>query len=164
MTITIIEARQLSGTNMDPVVEVKVGDDVRYTSQKSSTNCPYYNEVFVYDFNIPRDVFFDKMIVLTVLHSKNMLRSGTLVGRFKMDIGTIYEAADHQFYHKWAILTDGTSAGVKGYLKLDVSVIAKGDFLRSIKTADSEKEDDIENNLLLPGSIFKILLTMTKIL
>jgi len=75
VTITIIEARQLSGTNMDPVVEVKVGEEARYTSQKSSTNCPYYNEVFVYDFNIPRDVFLDKMIVLTVLHSKNMLRS-----------------------------------------------------------------------------------------
>ena len=50
-----------------------------------------------------------------------------------MDVGTIYHAADHQFYHKWAILTDGCSAAIKGYLKLDVSVIAKGDFLRSIK-------------------------------
>ena len=44
-------------------------------------------------------------------------KSGTLVGRFKMDVGTIYHAADHQFYHKWAILTDGCSAAIKGYLK-----------------------------------------------
>ena len=36
---------------------------------------------------------------------------------------------------------------------MDVSVIAKGDFLRSIKAADSEKEDDIENNLLLPQGL-----------
>ena len=63
--ITVIEARQLSGTNMDPVVEVKVGEECRYTSQKTSTNCPYYNEVFVFDYNIPRDICFDKMITFT---------------------------------------------------------------------------------------------------
>ena len=38
-----------------------------------------------------------------------------------------------------------------GYLKTDISVIAKGDFVRTSKTADNEKEDDIETNLLLPG-------------
>ena len=50
---------------MDPVVEVKVGEESRYTSQKTSTNCPYYNEVFVFDYNIPRDICFDKMITFT---------------------------------------------------------------------------------------------------
>lgn len=43
--ITIIEARQLAGLNMDPVVCVQVGDQRKYTSVKESTNCPYYNEV-----------------------------------------------------------------------------------------------------------------------
>ena len=45
--ITIIEARQLAGLNMDPVVCVQVGDQKKYTSVKESTNCPYYNEVNV---------------------------------------------------------------------------------------------------------------------
>ena len=43
--ITVIEARQLAGLNMDPVVCVQVGDQKKYTSVKESTNCPYYNEV-----------------------------------------------------------------------------------------------------------------------
>lgn len=43
----MIEARQLVGLNMDPVVCVEVGDDKKYTSMKESTNCPYYNEVSV---------------------------------------------------------------------------------------------------------------------
>jgi hypothetical protein len=43
--VTIIEARQLAGLNMDPVVCVQVGDQKKYTSVKESTNCPYYNEV-----------------------------------------------------------------------------------------------------------------------
>lgn len=43
--VTIIEARQLAGLNMDPVVCVQVGEVKKYTSVKESTNCPYYNEV-----------------------------------------------------------------------------------------------------------------------
>ncbi|CAG9782017.1 unnamed protein product [Diatraea saccharalis] len=42
--VTVIEARQLAGLNMDPVVCVQVGDVRKYTSVKESTNCPYYNE------------------------------------------------------------------------------------------------------------------------
>jgi hypothetical protein len=64
----VIEARQLAGLNMDPVVCVQVliiigsifeniiiiifvitlhqvGDTKKFTSVKESTNCPYYNEV-----------------------------------------------------------------------------------------------------------------------
>lgn len=45
VSVTVIEARQLVGLNMDPVVCVEVGDDKKCTSMKESTNCPYYNEV-----------------------------------------------------------------------------------------------------------------------
>ena len=71
--ITVIEARQLSGTNMDPVV--KVGEKSRFTTKKTSTKCPYYNEVFVFDYNVLRDIFFYKMITFTVLHSNRVEHS-----------------------------------------------------------------------------------------
>lgn len=45
LCLTVIEARQLAGLNMDPVVCIQVGDQRKYTSVKESTNCPYYNEV-----------------------------------------------------------------------------------------------------------------------
>lgn len=45
VAVTIIEARQLPGLNMDPVVCIQIGDQKKYTSVKESTNCPYYNEV-----------------------------------------------------------------------------------------------------------------------
>uniref|UniRef100_A0AAX7T108 C2 domain-containing protein n=1 Tax=Astatotilapia calliptera TaxID=8154 RepID=A0AAX7T108_ASTCA len=87
---SLIEARQLVGLNMDPMVCVEIGEDKKYTSMKESTNCPYYNEYFVFDFHVPPDVMFDKILKVSVMHSKNLLRSGTLVGSFKMDVGTIY--------------------------------------------------------------------------
>ncbi|PKK17997.1 otoferlin, partial [Columba livia] len=135
VSITIIEARQLVGLNMDPVVCVEVGEEKKYTSMKESTNCPYYNEYFVFDFHVPPDVMFDKIIKLSVIHSKNLLRSGTLVGSFKMDVGTVYTQPEHQFYHKWAILSDPE------------------DLTETPHKANETEEDDIEGNLLLPDGV-----------
>ncbi|KAG7239655.1 hypothetical protein INR49_028591 [Caranx melampygus] len=155
ISITVIEARQLIGLNMDPVVCVEIGDDKKYTSMKESTNCPYYNEYFVFDFHVPPHVMFDKIIKLSVIHSKNLLRSGTLVGTFKMDVGTVYSQPEHQFYHKWAILSDpdDITAGCKGYVKCDIAVVGKGDNIKTPHKANETDEDDIEGNLLLPEGI-----------
>uniref|UniRef100_A0A8D2PTV8 Otoferlin n=1 Tax=Zosterops lateralis melanops TaxID=1220523 RepID=A0A8D2PTV8_ZOSLA len=134
------------GLNMDPVVCVEVGEEKKYTSMKESTNCPYYNEVG------PR---FFSPLDFQVIHSKNLLRSGTLVGSFKMDVGTVYTQPGHQFYHKWAILSDpeDLTAGLKGYLKCDIAVVGKGDNIKTPHKANETDEDDIEGNLLLPDGV-----------
>ena len=153
--VSVVEAKQLSGTNMDPVCLVQIGDDKKYTSQKTQTNSPYWNEVFVFDYNLSRDEIFDKMMHFMVFTSKNLLRTGNLVGQFKMDIGTIYEQPDHQFTKKWAVLTDPNdlNTGPKGYLKVDISVAGKGDVVRSISTKNDDDEDDIESNMLVPAGL-----------
>lgn len=53
--------------------------------------------------------------------------------------------ADHQFYHKWALLTDpdDIAGGPKGYLKCDISVIGKGDTIK-VPSKSEKDEDDIE--------------------
>ncbi|XP_072313080.1 otoferlin-like, partial [Eucyclogobius newberryi] len=155
VSVTVIEARQLIGLNMDPMVCVEIGEDKKYTSMKESTNCPYYNEYFVFDFHVPAEVMFDKILKVSVIHSKNLLRSGTLVGSFKLDVGTIYFQPEHQFYHKWALLSDpdDITAGCKGYVKCDVAVVAKGDTIKTPHKANESDEDDIEGNLLIPEGV-----------
>ncbi|CAB1335532.1 unnamed protein product [Coregonus sp. 'balchen'] len=155
VSVTIVEARQLVGLNMDPVVCVEIGDDKKYTQMKESTNCPYYNEYFVFDFHVPSDVMFDKILKLSVIHSKNLLRSGTLVGSFKLDVGTVYSQPEHQFFHKWALLSDpdDITAGCKGYIKCDIAVVGKGDNIKTPHKATETDEDDIEGNLLLPEGV-----------
>ncbi|XP_077275644.1 otoferlin isoform X3 [Temnothorax americanus] len=152
--VTIIEARQLAGLNMDPVVCVQIGDQRKYTSVKESTNCPYYNEYFVFDFHMPPVMLFDKIITLSVQQSRNLLRANLTLGSFKLDIATVWAQPDHQFYHKWALLTDpdDVAGGPKGYLKCDISVIGKGDTVK-IPPKSEKDEDDIEGNLLLPDGV-----------
>ncbi|XP_023694974.1 otoferlin-like isoform X2 [Paramormyrops kingsleyae] len=155
ISVTVIEAKQLVGLNMDPVVCVEIGDEKKYTSMKESTNCPYYNEYFVFDFHLPPDVLFDKIARISVIHSKNLLRSGTMVGTFKMDVGTIYSQPEHQFYHKWAYLIDpdDITAGCKGYVKVDIAVVGKGDTIKTVHKSNESEEEDIESNLLLPEGV-----------
>ncbi|XP_058978172.1 otoferlin-like [Musca domestica] len=152
--ITIIEARQLPGLNMDPVVCIQVGDQKKYTSVKESTNCPYYNEYFVFDFHMPPVMLFDKIITLSVLQSRSVLRPNKLIGNFKLDVATVWTQKDHQFYHKWALLTDPDDfySGPKGYLKCDIGIIGKGDTVKVPQKSEKDP-DDIEANLLLPDGV-----------
>ncbi|XP_016085585.1 otoferlin isoform X1 [Sinocyclocheilus grahami] len=97
----------------------------------------------------------DKILKISVIHSKNLLRSGTLVGTFKLDVGTVYSLPEHQFHHKWAMLSDpdDITAGCKGYVKCDIAVVGKGDNIKTPHKANETDEDDIEGNLLLPEGI-----------
>ena len=56
-----------------------------------------------------------------------------------------FPSLDHQFYHKWALLTDpdDITGGPKGYLKCDINVITKGDPVKIPPKSDRD-EDDIE--------------------
>uniref|UniRef100_A0A8C9VNJ1 Fer-1 like family member 6 n=1 Tax=Scleropages formosus TaxID=113540 RepID=A0A8C9VNJ1_SCLFO len=146
---SITEARQLVGENIDPSVVIEIGDEKKQTTVKEGTNAPFYNEYFVFDFFGAQETFFDKVIKLSVMHSK-IMRS-YCVGSFKLDVGTVYRQPGHQFTNKWAVLTDPMDirTGVKGYLKCDISVTGKGEVAQpSQKNVDGEEQ--IEKNLLLP--------------
>ncbi|NWX26167.1 OTOF protein, partial [Notiomystis cincta] len=149
IAITIIEARQLVGENIDPVVIIEIGDEKKQTTVKEGTNAPFYNEYFMFDFVGPQVLLFDKIINISVMHNK--LIGSVLIGSFKVDLGTVYIQPGHQFCDKWALLTDPADirTGAKGYLKCDLSVTGKGDAIQATqKTADSEEQ--IEKNLLIP--------------
>ncbi|KAM4731898.1 fer-1-like protein 6 [Anableps anableps] len=76
------------------------------------------------------------------------------VGSFKLDVWTVYKQPGHQFINKWAVLTNpgDISTGVKGYVKCDITVSAKGDAVQPGQKA-SDAEEQIEKNLLIPEGL-----------
>ncbi|KAK6479518.1 fer-1-like protein 4 [Huso huso] len=153
INVNVLEAQKLIGVNIDPLVYVKVGDEKKHTATQKSTNCPFYNENFMFEFQEPQEVLFDKVVEISVAYKKRFSFFPTRLGTFKIDISTVYNQPDHRFYQKWAVLTDpkDTRSGIKGYVKGTVSVVAKGDSMgmASIPTTGSQN-DDIEKNLMLP--------------
>uniref|UniRef100_A0A672YWL5 C2 domain-containing protein n=1 Tax=Sphaeramia orbicularis TaxID=375764 RepID=A0A672YWL5_9TELE len=149
IAINITEARQLVGENIDPSVVIEIGDEKKQTSVKEATNAPFYNEYFVFDFFAHKEIFFDKVIKLTVIHSK-LLKSFN-IGSFKLDAWTVYKQPGHQFINKWATLTNPSDigTGVKGFVKCDISISAKGDAVQPGAKA-SDADEQIDKNLLIP--------------
>ncbi|XP_066543887.1 fer-1-like protein 6 [Amia ocellicauda] len=149
ISINITEAKQLVGENIDPSVVIELGDEKKQTTVKEGTNSPFYNEYFVFDYFGPQETFFDKVLKLSVIHSK-IMRS-FCIGSFKLDVGTVYSQPGHQFSNKWAMLTDPADirTGVKGYLKCDITVAGKGEASQPTQKS-SDAEEHIEKNLMLP--------------
>ncbi|NXA74893.1 FR1L4 protein, partial [Thryothorus ludovicianus] len=153
--INVIEAQKLVGVNINPFVVVKVGEEKRHTVTQRSTNCPFYNEYFLFDFYEPRDILFHRLIEISVFHSKKIPFLGTCIGTFKMDVETVYSQPDHRFFQKWAVISDpmDTQAGVKGFVKCNISVSARGDTVGFLPTYSRNQDEDIERNLLLPKRV-----------
>ncbi|XP_029357924.1 fer-1-like protein 4 [Echeneis naucrates] len=158
VNVNILEAQKLVGVNINPAVFIRVGDQKKHTSTQKSTNCPFYNENFQFEFQDAPQIFFDKVIEIKVFHRRTLAFLMTHIGTFKIDIATVYNQPDHRFYQKWAPLTDPTDtrSGVKGYVKTTLSVLMKGSTLSMPSlppSSSSGASEDIEKNLLLPRGL-----------
>uniref|UniRef100_A0A8C0AN34 C2 domain-containing protein n=1 Tax=Buteo japonicus TaxID=224669 RepID=A0A8C0AN34_9AVES len=166
--INIIEAQKLVGVNINPFVVVKVGDEKRHTATQKSTNCPFYNEYFLFEFHEPRDVLFHRLIEISVWlvtpPAPSEAGSGQTLCRCSWDVkwycglstwNSFPSLSDHRFFQKWAVISDPTDtrAGVKGFVKCNISVTARGDVVGSLPTSSSSRAEDIERNLLLPKRV-----------
>ncbi|KAM6979612.1 fer-1-like protein 4 [Aplochiton taeniatus] len=154
VNVNILEAQKLSGVNINPAVFVRLGDQKRNTITQKSTNFPFYNESFIFEFHETPELLFDKVVQITVVHRKLLPFLMDRIGIFKIDISTIYNQSEHRFHQKWAPLSDpdDTRAGIKGYVKASLSVIMKGDPMATPPPNNAASED-IERNLMLPRGI-----------
>ncbi|XP_062271498.1 fer-1-like protein 4 [Scomber scombrus] len=155
VNVNILEAQKLVGVNINPAVFIRVGNQKKHTATQKSTNCPFYNENFQFEFQETPEILFDKVIEIKVFHRRILAFLLTHIGTFKIDICTVYNQPDHRFYQKWAPITDpaDTRSGIKGYVKASLSVIMKGDAMGMPSlppTSTSGAQEDIEKNLLLP--------------
>ncbi|XP_077434597.1 fer-1-like protein 4 isoform X2 [Vanacampus margaritifer] len=154
VNVNILEAQKLAGVNINPAVFIRVGGQKKHTATQKSTNCPFYNENFQFEFHETPDVLFDKVIEIKVCHRRTLAFFMSHVGTFKIDIATVFRQPEHRFYQKWAPLTDpaDTRSGAKGYVKATLSVLMKGEALNaaSLPPATSNSNEDIDKNLMLP--------------
>ncbi|XP_072409909.1 myoferlin-like [Chiloscyllium punctatum] len=150
--VRIIEGRQLQGANIRPVVKVYVGDTVFRTRIKRGNN-PIFDELFFQNFHKPPSEVFNTLIHLQVLNSHS-LRADSMIGVFKLDVGSVYDLPDHAVLRKWLLLyePDDLQSMAKGYLKVSIIVLTAGDKAPIDKRGTNE-EDDVESNLLQPAGV-----------
>uniref|UniRef100_A0A8C3ACN5 Dysferlin, limb girdle muscular dystrophy 2B (autosomal recessive) n=1 Tax=Cyclopterus lumpus TaxID=8103 RepID=A0A8C3ACN5_CYCLU len=86
---------------------------------------------------------------------RTRIRKGNSPFFDELDVGTVYNEHRHCFLRKWLLLCDpdDLSAGVKGYLKVSLLVLAAGDEPPADKRECVEDKEDIEGNLLRPAGL-----------
>ncbi|XP_042253890.1 myoferlin-like isoform X9 [Thunnus maccoyii] len=151
--VRIIEARQLPGNNIKPVVKVNVCGQTHRTRIKRGNN-PFFDEIFFYNVHMLPSELFEQNISFRVYNSYS-LRADSLMGEFKLDVGYVYDEPVHCVMRKWLLLNDpdDSSSGAKGYLKVSLFVVGAGDEPPEEKRESNDDQDDIESNLLLPAGV-----------
>ncbi|KAK1337438.1 hypothetical protein QTO34_002065 [Cnephaeus nilssonii] len=140
--VTVLEAQKLVGVNINPYVAVRVGEQRRVTTTQRGTNCPFYNEYFLFEFHETRLHLQDLLLEITTLPFM-----ATRIGTFRMDLGIIFDQPEGHFYQKWAPLYDprDTRAGTKGFVKVTLSLRARGDLPPPLPPLGAGHSSDIEN-------------------
>ncbi|XP_066488201.1 dysferlin isoform X3 [Tiliqua scincoides] len=151
--VRVIEGRQLPGVNIRPVVKVTAAGQTKRTRIRKG-NGPLFDETFFFNvFESPLELF-DEPIFITVVDSRS-LRTDSVIGEFRIDVGTVYAEPKHSFLRKWLLLSDPEefSAGAKGYLKVSLCVLGQGDEAPVEKKETADDKEDIEGNLLRPTGV-----------
>ncbi|XP_057637172.1 fer-1-like protein 4 [Chionomys nivalis] len=153
--VTVLEAQKLVGVSINPYVVVRVGDQRRVTTTQRGTNCPFYNEYFLFEFHKTRLHLQDLLLEITAFHSQTLPFMATRIGTFRMDLGVALDQPDGHFHQKWAPLHDprDTRSGTKGFVKITLSVRARGDLPLPLPPPCPGTSSDIEKNLLLPRGV-----------
>ncbi|XP_078080638.1 dysferlin isoform X1 [Mustelus asterias] len=151
--VCVVEARQLPGINIRPVVKVTVAGQTKTTRIRKGNN-PFFDETFFFNFyDTPADLFDEPIFIMA--YNSHSLRMDSVIGEFKLDIGAVYSEPKHAFLRKWLLLSDpdDLAAGAKGYLKVNLIVLGTGDEAPMEKKDGSEDKEDIEGNLLRPSGV-----------
>uniref|UniRef100_A0AAQ5Z706 C2 domain-containing protein n=1 Tax=Amphiprion ocellaris TaxID=80972 RepID=A0AAQ5Z706_AMPOC len=143
--VRIIEARQLSGNNIKPVVKVNVCGQTHRTRIKRGNN-PFFDEVL--------SLYHHRETTYNVYNSYS-LRADSLMGEFEVPHLISSTQNSHCVMRKWLLLNDpdDSSSGAKGYLKVSLFVVGTGDEPPAEKRESNDDQDDIESNLLLPAGV-----------
>uniref|UniRef100_A0A8C2TLC7 Dysferlin n=1 Tax=Coturnix japonica TaxID=93934 RepID=A0A8C2TLC7_COTJA len=131
--VRVLEARQLPGVNIRPVVKVTAAGQTK-RSRIRKGNSPRFDETF----------FFN------VFESPAELESFTSPPPYTFPWGR----QRHAILRRWLLLSDPEdfAAGAKGYLKVSLVVLGPGDEAPVEKEVSEDKED-IEGNLLRPTGV-----------
>ena len=128
--IKVFQARQLDGNNISPRCSIKCSNATKYTKTMKSTNSPFWDEVFFFNFiSSEKELFKDNIEFAILDYSGSAFSRNELIGSFVTDIGFIYDEPGHSIIHKWLLLSDpeDNNAGAKGYLNVTVNVLGPGD-------------------------------------
>lgn len=131
--VTIIEARHLAGKNdsgmSNPFVKIKCSSLPVQTSEViQDTLSPSWNQSFTFQGLKLYKQELETTELSFEVFSKNSFFGNSLIGRYAINLSTLYKNANHEFFNSWLTLSNPDDPDeAQGYLLVDCFVIGAGD-------------------------------------
>ncbi|CAK1588464.1 unnamed protein product [Parnassius mnemosyne] len=153
IAVSVLEARKLAWSNpqsANSYVIVVLDKKKHRTSVRKNMMDPYYRENFVFEMYASIREIRQTCLWLAVMEPR-CCAPPRLLGEANIDLGTVWSQTHHQVFHKWAqlCLPRDPAAGPVGFLKVDISIIYRGE-LQVMPVFTTTIEEKTENTLLLP--------------
>ncbi|XP_045542088.1 fer-1-like protein 6 [Papilio machaon] len=152
VSVNVLEAKKLAWHNpqsANSYVIIVLNKKKHRTSIRKNMTEPSYRESFVFEMYTSIEEIRQMCLWLAVMEPR-CCAPPRLLGEANVDLGSIWLQTHHQVFHKWAQLCSprDPAAGPVGFLKVDISIIYRGE-LQLLPVIASNVEDR-EESLLLP--------------
>ncbi|XP_050684029.1 otoferlin-like [Leptidea sinapis] len=146
ISVSIIEARQLAWSNAQSAssfVIVLLGKKKHRTTLRKNMANPLYNETFIFEMYASLSVLQQSSLWFGVMEPK-CCATTRLIGETTVNLGIVWLQPKHQIYQKWTQLSvpHEPSAAIYGFLKIDVSILLKGEIRDMASIIRCEKFED----------------------
>jgi Ca2+-dependent lipid-binding protein len=161
ISIRLLEAsdlipRSASGV-ANPYCVVKVMDKYEKTRTSKKTLSPLWDQNFAFEFpNLKKSDLEAATITFEIFDRQFLIFSESL-GRYEIDLTTVYYQKYHQYYMTWFTLADSGDAkqGVQGYVKANIDVLGPNDkpHVNEKITEDSTSQTVVSSKLKQLGHL-----------
>ena len=121
-----------SDSTVDPIVEVKVLNDKKFTTAQKGINnvgIAVWNEHLFFEPKNQEVEDLERGTIAIKMLDKGFFKDA-LIGYYEFDLSYIYKMKDHAAQHKWIIMSNPESENfgeVTGQLKFSITICGEGD-------------------------------------
>lgn len=89
VSVTVHKARNLDVLNADTFVVVNFDGDTKKTKTFRNSDCPFFNEYFVFELRISLEELLKKSIRLSLVQT-SLLKKNSIIGELIVNLATVW--------------------------------------------------------------------------
>lgn len=161
INIRVLEASDLippdSNSFVSPFCVVYVMDQHQHTKTAKKTLSPLWDQSFAFELKDLTKGQLESATITFEVYDKQYYVFSKLIGKYEIDLSTIYYQKYHQYYMTWFTLVDTTDEkeGLTGYIKCNIDVLGPDDkpHVNEKITEDSTSQTVVSSKIRQQGHL-----------
>ncbi|KAI6229896.1 hypothetical protein M3Y99_01125400 [Aphelenchoides fujianensis] len=150
--VRVIEAKELHGENLHPLVRVHLGGKTRTTRSIRGTDQPRWDQTLSFTLRSSLEDLAHLNCEFNTYSARRLIRD-SLIGTFSINMGVVYKSKGQAVVEKWLALMPGpedeeggggsSGAEIRGFLKASICVFHSNQIPPSLVTRGGGADDDV---------------------